>query len=246
MEKPKATTDNQDWNSSMMSSPKSDKMAADPAAEFYSLKYFRTCLALHLVWKAEDTLDQARKRLWREFSGSEGYKFHSTGSYELWPGWPADVADPNKIFLRGSFWARLPTSTAQEEWWEKPRDLWTHGAHCCSRSIAVLLANSLPQRWVVGIIATANSAWTVTATSFPYRDIPQAWENNHSHRKLPFAFLRRLGSDFSLLHWGTIPCLWAFQKHPFLPPTGSAWSPRKCTHVGLIWAPGVRGDSFKL
>lgn len=49
MEKPKATTDNQDWNSSMMSSPKSDKMAADPAAEFYSLKYFRTCLALHLV-----------------------------------------------------------------------------------------------------------------------------------------------------------------------------------------------------
>lgn len=49
MEKPKATADNQDWNSSMMSSSKSEKKAADPAAGFYSLKYFRTCLALHLV-----------------------------------------------------------------------------------------------------------------------------------------------------------------------------------------------------
>lgn len=48
-EKPKATADNQDWNSSVMSSPKSQKKAADPASAFYSLKYFRTCLALHLV-----------------------------------------------------------------------------------------------------------------------------------------------------------------------------------------------------
>lgn len=45
----KATADNQVWNSSVMSSPKSEKKAADPGSAFYSLKYFRTCLALHLV-----------------------------------------------------------------------------------------------------------------------------------------------------------------------------------------------------
>lgn len=34
LEKPKATADNQDWNSSVMSSPKSEKKAADPASGF--------------------------------------------------------------------------------------------------------------------------------------------------------------------------------------------------------------------
>lgn len=57
-EKPKATAGSQDWNSSVMSSPKSEKKAADPASGFYSLKYFRTCLAPHLVGQGEYTLDQ--------------------------------------------------------------------------------------------------------------------------------------------------------------------------------------------
>lgn len=71
MEKPKATAEKSGLEFQPDVKPQSEKKAADPASGFYSLKYFRTCLTLHLVWQAEDALDQAQKSFWREFSGSE-------------------------------------------------------------------------------------------------------------------------------------------------------------------------------
>lgn len=127
----------------------------------------------------------------------------------------------------------------QEKWWEKARDLWTMRLTAAGEAASTFPATKMK---IVGKIAKASSAQTVTRTSFCSLDTPEAWGKNHLHRKLPFAFLRRLGSHFSVLHWSTVPCLWAFQKHPLL-PTGSAWSPREC--AGLIWAPGVTGDSIQ-
>lgn len=155
------------------------------------------------------------------------------------PGWAADIPDPNKTFLRGLSWARLPTSTLRKSDGKRQGTFEPMRLTAAGEAASTFPATKMK---IVGKIAKASSAQTVTRTSFCSLDTPEAWGKNHLHRKLPFAFLRRLGSHFSVLHWSTVPCLWAFQKHPLL-PTGSAWSPREC--AGLIWAPGVTGDSIQ-